>query len=184
MAKGLSLLPRLYGDAQIICEAEKYLPRSPLLDSALQNLRWLAQRLDGLTTTFDLADLRGYAYYTGVRFAMFAGDGVNKPVQELVRGGRYDEVGAVFGRKRPAVGFSLDLKALVQAVEPRPLRPAVLAPWGEQQGLRHAIAYLRARGETVVCVLPGHEHEVNEFHCDRQLTEQDGQWVVEPISNT
>lgn len=184
VAKGLSVLTQLYGDERILLEAEKSLPRSPLLDSALQNLRWLAQRLDGLNITFDLADLRGYAYYTGVRFALFAGDDVNQPVQELVRGGRYDEVGAVFGRKRPAVGFSLDLKALVQAVEPRPLRPAVLAPWGEQQGLRHAIAYLRARGETVVCVLPGHEHEVNEFHCDRQLTEQDGQWVVEPISNT
>jgi ATP phosphoribosyltransferase regulatory subunit len=50
--------------------------------------------------------------------------------------------------------------------------------------LRHAIDYLRARGETVVCVLPGHENEVNEFHCDRHLTEQDGQWTVESISNT
>ena len=103
-------------------------------------------------------------------------------MQELVRGGRYDEVGAVFGRKRPAVGFSLDIKELVQAVAPRPLRPAILAPWGEQTGLRHAIGYLRARGETVVCVLPGHEHEVNEFHCDRQLIELDGQWLVEPLS--
>ncbi len=184
VAQGLKLLPQLYGDVQVLSEAEKCLPRSPLLDSSLQNLRWLSQRLEGLTTTFDLADLRGYAYYTGMRFSLLGGDDVNQSVQELVRGGRYDEVGAVFGRKRPAVGFSLDLKALVQAVEPRPLRPAILAPWGEQPGLRHAIAYLRARGETVVCVLPGHEHEVNEFHCDRHLTEQDGQWTVESISNT
>lgn len=182
VAEGLRLLPQLYGDVQVLDEAEKSLPRSPLLDSALHSLKWLAQRINGVRLTFDLADLRGYAYYTGVRFAMFGGDGSEQPVQELVRGGRYDEVGAVFGRNRPAVGFSLDIKELVQAVAPRPLRPAILAPWGEQAGLRHAIHYLRARGDTVVCVLPGHEHDVNEFHCDRQLIELDGQWVVESFS--
>jgi len=184
VGNGLCLLPQLYGDVKVLDEAEKYLPTSPLLISSLRNLKWLAHRLGDIKTTFDLADLRGYAYYTGVRFALFGGDGVSNPVQELVRGGRYDEVGAVFGRKRPAVGFSLDIKELVRAVAPRPLRPAVLAPWGEQAGLRHAIQYLRARGETVVCVLPGHEHEVNEFHCDRQLVELDGQWLVEPFSKS
>jgi ATP phosphoribosyltransferase regulatory subunit len=180
----LCLLPELYGDAQVLAEAEKHLQRSPMLDASLSQLKWLAQRVGSVATTFDLADLRGYAYYTGMRFALFGGDGVTEPVQELVRGGRYDEVGAVFGRKRPAVGFSLDLKELVQAVEPQALRPAILAPWGEQDGLRHAIQYLRAKGETVVCVLPGHEHELNEFHCDRHLFEQDGQWVVELISKS
>ncbi|MBY0464681.1 MAG: ATP phosphoribosyltransferase regulatory subunit [Burkholderiales bacterium] len=181
-ANALRLLPQLYGDVAILDEAEKRLPRSPLMDSALQQLRWLSRRLDGIRLSFDLADLRGYAYYTGVRFAIFGGDGATQPVRELVRGGRYDEVGAVFGRKRPAVGFSLDLKELVQAVSPRGLRHAILAPWGEQAGLRHAVQYLRAKGETVVCVLPGHEHETNEFECDRQLLEVDGQWMVEPIS--
>lgn len=180
----LCLLPQLYGDMSVLDEAQKRLHPSPMLDSSLQNLRWLAQRLDGLNVTFDLADLRGYAYYTGVRFALFGGDGVDTPVQELVRGGRYDAVGAVFGRKRPAVGFSLDVKELVRAVAPRALRPAILAPWGEQAGLRHAIRYLRARGDTVVCVFPGHEHEVNEFQCDRQLVELDGQWIVEPFSKS
>jgi ATP phosphoribosyltransferase regulatory subunit len=183
VAQSLCLLPGLYGDVAVLDEAEKCLQRTPELVSSLQNLRWLAQRIEGVNLTFDLGDLRGYAYYTGVRFAMFGGDGIDQPVRELVRGGRYDEVGAVFGRKRPAVGFSLDVKELVQAVEPRPLRPAILAPWGEEPGLRHAIGYLRARGETVVCVLPGHEHEVNEFQCDRRLSQQDGQWMVETIPN-
>lgn len=180
--EALRLLPELYGDESILSEAEKRLPRSPAMSSALLNLRWLAHRLDGVRLSFDLADLRGYAYYTGVRFAIFGGDGVTQPVRELVRGGRYDEVGAVFGRKRPAVGFSLDLKELVQAASPRPLRHAIVAPWGEQTGLHHAVAYLRAKGETVVCLLPGHEHETNEFRCDRRLSEVDGQWIVEPIS--
>jgi len=99
----------------------------------------------------------------------------------LVRGGRYDEVGAVFGRNRPAVGFSLDLKELVGVVAKRPLQAAVRAPWGEQPALRAAIAQLRAAGETVVCMLPGHGNEVDEFHCDRQLVAEHGQWVVRPL---
>lgn len=181
-AEALRLLPDLYGDVAVLKEAEKCLPRSPVMDEALQNLRWLASRLTGVRVSVDLADLRGYAYYTGVRFAIFGGDGIRQPVRELARGGRYDEVGAVFGRNRPAVGFSLDMKELVQSVEPRPLRQAILAPWGEDAGLRQAVQYLRARGETVVCVLPGHEHETNEFRCDRRLHQTDGQWIVEVIS--
>jgi len=98
-----------------------------------------------------------------------------------VRGGRYDEVGAIFGRKRPAVGFSLDLKELVQVSPRRALKAAVRAPWGNQPGLRDAIAALRAAGETVVCALPGHDHEVDEFHCDRVLTQRDGGWSVQPV---
>ena len=44
-----------------------------------------------------------------------------------------------------------------------------------------AIAQLRSAGETVVCVLPGHESEVDEFHCDRELANVGGQWVVQAI---
>jgi ATP phosphoribosyltransferase regulatory subunit len=126
--------------------------------------------------TFDLADLRGHAYYSGTRFAIY-GQGA-----ELARGGRYDEVGAVFGRNRPAVGFSLDLKELVSVLPPRPLRATIRAPWAEDASLRSAIARLRADGETVTCVLPGHEHEVNEFDCDRELFRVDGRWVVQPVA--
>jgi ATP phosphoribosyltransferase regulatory subunit len=112
-----------------------------------------------------------------VRFAVYA-QGAS---DALLRGGRYDEVGAVFGRKRPAVGFSLDIKTLVQVVAPRPLRAAIRAPWGEAPALRQAIAVLRAKGETVVCVLPGHENEVDEFQCDRELIEVAGQWVLSAV---
>ena len=102
-----------------------------------------------------------------------------------MRGGRYDDVGAVFGhhveRKRPAVGFSMDLKQLVAAVPALPLRAAIRAPWGDAADLQQAIARLRQQGETVVCVLPGHESEVDEFHCDRALVQAAGQWVVQAI---
>lgn len=177
--EGLKALLQLYGDEKVLAEAEKILPPSTGLKAALQNLKWLAAHTRGekgdVKVSFDLADLRGYAYYSGTRFAIY-GQGA-----ELVRGGRYDEVGAVFGRNRPAAGFSLDLKELVSVLPPRALKAAIRAPWGEDTGLRAAIARLRAGGETVACVLPGHEHEVNEFDCDRELANAAGQWVVQPL---
>ena len=180
----LLALPRLYGDVAVLAEARRTLRPSPLLNEALDGLQWLADHLSGLDVSFDLADLRGYAYYTGMRFSLFARSerqGGAATHAELVRGGRYDEVGAIFGRKRPAVGFSLDLKELVQVSPRRALKAAVRAPWGNQPGLRDAIAALRAAGETVVCALPGHDHEEDEFHCDRVLTQHGGGWSVQPV---
>ncbi len=175
--EGLLALTRLYGDAAVLAEAERVLPASTGLSEALASLRWLSQHLEGTRVLFDLADLRGYAYYSGVRFAIYTGGASDA----LVRGGRYDEVGAVFGRNRPAAGFSLDVRELVGVVQPRQLRAAIRAPWSEASDLRAAIAALRGRGETVVCVLPGHESEVDEFHCDRELVQAAGQWVVKAL---
>jgi ATP phosphoribosyltransferase regulatory subunit len=173
----LVALVRMYGDASVLSQAEKAFAAWPVVIQALAELRQIAADLSGVTITFDLADLRGYAYYSGVRFAVF----VQGASDALVRGGRYDEVGAVFGRKRPAVGFSLDLKELVSVVPERDLKAAIRAPWGTAQGLREAIATLRSRGETVVCVLPGHESEVDEFNCDRELIEVAGLWAVHAV---
>ena len=176
--QGLLALVQLYGDAKVLDEAKKVLLPTAVLNSSLSNLKYLASQLGTAKVTFDLADLRGYAYYSGARFSIYAqGAG-----DALVRGGRYDEVGAVFGRNRPAVGFSLDVKALVGAVAPRSLHAAIRAPWGEAGALRSAVAALRSRGETVVCVLPGHENEVDEFQCDRELTQVAGQWVVTAVT--
>jgi ATP phosphoribosyltransferase regulatory subunit len=173
--EGLKALLQLYGDDKVLDEAEKVLPALPGIQDAIRNLRWLASQVgDDVRVSFDLADLSGYAYYSGPRFAMY-GQGA-----ELARGGRYDEVGAVFGRNRPAAGFSLDLKELVSVLPPPVLRAAICAPWGGDAALRAAIAHLRAAGETVACVLPGHEHEVNEFDCDRELVLSAGQWAVQP----
>ena len=175
--QGLMALVRLYGDGKVLDEAQKVLPPSAALDEALTDLRWLAAHLKGTPVSFDLADLRGYAYYSGSRFSIYA----PAASDALVRGGRYDEVGAVFGRNRPAAGFSLDIKALVNAVGPRPLHAAIRAPWGMAGDLRQAVAALRADGHTVVCILPGHENEVDEFQCDRELMQVAGQWVVQAI---
>jgi ATP phosphoribosyltransferase regulatory subunit len=184
VGRDLCALPRLFGDISVLDAARRTLTPSPGLYAALDSLRWLAEQAQGLRISIDLADLRGYAYYTGMRFALFASGSQGRAGQavELARGGRYDEVGAIFGRKRPAVGFSLDLKELVAAVEPRPLVAAIRAPWGMDAALREAVVALRAQGHTVVCVLPGHEHEVDEFHCDRELvpdTRRTGAWAVQ-----
>lgn len=175
--QGLLALVQLYGDASVLDEAERVLPASPAVRQALGDLRQLATRLAGANVSFDLSDLRGYAYYSGMRFGIY----VEGAADALVRGGRYDEVGAVFGRNRPAVGFSLDLRELVEVLPARPLRAAVRAPWSDASGLRDAIAVLRLKGETVVCVLPGHDSEIDEFHCDRELVERAGQWAVQAI---
>ena len=175
--QGLMALVELYGDDKVLIEAQKHIPQTPMVSQALANLKWLASHLQGCKVTFDLADLRGYSYYSGARFAIFS----KAASDALARGGRYDEVGAVFGRNRPAVGFSLDVKALIDAVPARPLRAAIRAPWGEATELRGAIAKLRTQGEIVVCVMPGHESEVDEFHCDRELVQVDGQWVAKAV---
>jgi len=175
--EGLQALLQLYGDVKVLDEAEKALSRIPGTQQVLGHLQWFAAQLpQGVQVTIDLADLRGYAYYSGTRYAVYAPGASDA----LVRGGRYDEVGAVFGRNRPAAGFSLDIKQLVAVVPTRPLKAAVRAPWGANDAsLAQAIAALRSQGETVVCVLPGHESEVDEFHCDRELVLRAGQWVVQ-----
>lgn len=183
LKSALRALPHLYGDASVLDEAVRVLPASEALETALNDLRWLSAQITDADVSFDLADLRGYAYYTGVRFSLFGAADKQQPWCELVRGGRYDEVGAVFGRKRPAVGFSMDLKELA-GVSPRaPLQPAIRAPWGVDGQLREAVRQLRSAGNTVVCSLPGHEHEVDEFHCNRVLVQRNGQWVVEPLGH-
>jgi ATP phosphoribosyltransferase regulatory subunit len=184
-AAGLKALLSLYGGIEVLAQARERLPQTPAVSAALDDLQWLANHLlqthPEVALGFDLADLSGYAYYSGVRFAVYAAGSSDA----VLRGGRYDEVGAVFGRRRPAVGFSLDLKALVQLSPATPLRAAVRAPWCDVErgdaGLRAAIRRLREQGETVVCVLPGHEHEGDEFDCDRELLRIDSQWVLRAL---
>jgi ATP phosphoribosyltransferase regulatory subunit len=178
---GLISLIDLYGDASVLTKALQELPAKPQIQLAIEQLKWLSDQLPQVTFQFDLADARGYAYYSGLRFAIYA-KGASDAV---IRGGRYDGVGAAFGheigRDRPAVGFSLDLKQWVGVVPALSLKAAIRAPWGTRTDLRNAITKLRQQGETVVCILPGHNSEIDEFQCDRELLELAGQWVVKVI---
>ncbi|KPF44857.1 ATP phosphoribosyltransferase regulatory subunit [beta proteobacterium AAP121] len=180
---GLRALLRLYGGDEVIAAARRELPQRPLITQALDQLQWLASHLRAayprLRIGFDLSDMSGYAYYSGARFAVYGAGSSDA----LARGGRYDEVGAVFGRNRPAVGFSLDLKALAEVGSPPPLPAAIRAPWGEDPALRAAVRQLRERGETVLAMLPGHELETQAFDCDRELVQVAGQWVLRALPN-
>ncbi|WP_343639512.1 ATP phosphoribosyltransferase regulatory subunit [Roseateles sp.] len=177
----LQTLLRLYGGTEVLADARRALPANALVTAALDDLDWLIHHLRAaypdVRIGVDLADLPGFGYYSGVRFALYAEGGSDA----VLRGGRYDEVGAVFGRRRPAVGFSLDLKTLVGLIPATSLRAAVRAPWGEAPDLRAAVRRLREQGETVVCVLPGHEQENDEFECDRELVQAGGQWVLRSL---
>lgn len=183
--EALCALPRFYGPAEVLASAAQALPTWPALAQALEDLSWVVRHVQhthpDVRIGVDLADLGGQDYYSGIRFSLTAVGAT----QALASGGRYDHVGRVFGRERPAVGFSLDLKmlsqALVQAQGLQPPRAAIRAPWSEDAGLRAAVRGLRSRGETVVCILPGHEHEAQEFACDRELTLVAGQWVLQPL---
>jgi ATP phosphoribosyltransferase regulatory subunit len=180
----LQALLRLYGGDEVLAAAADALPQRPLVRDALQQLQWLAghlrQAYPGLRIGFDLSDLGGYAYYSGARFAVFgAGSSV-----ALARGGRYDEVGAVFGRNRPAVGFSLDLKTLAELAPSGPPPAAIRAPWSEDPALRAAVRRLREAGETVITALPGDPPGPPEpplFDCDRELVAVGDRWVLQAL---
>lgn len=178
-ARGALLaLPELYGGPEVLAEAAARLPQDAEIAGPLAELRQLAEALGDLPVSFDLADLRGYHYHSGVVFAAY---GAESPAA-LALGGRYDRVGEAFGRARPATGFSLDLRELAWHL-PTPAAPAgaVLAPPGDDAGLATEISVLRARGEIVVVELPGHEGTWNEAGCDRQLVKRGDRWAIVPL---
>ena len=113
----LLLLPELYGGADVLEVAGKKLPKLPELQKALNTLRALADACP-IPVGFDLAELRGYHYHSGVVFDAYC-DGVGGAV---ARGGRYDEVGKAFGRPRAATGFSIELRSLAGATKPKSRR--------------------------------------------------------------
>jgi ATP phosphoribosyltransferase regulatory subunit len=176
--RALAALVGLYGDERVLDEAGRVLPARALVATALAELRSLAAHArdahPGLRVGFDLADSSGYAYYSGARFSAYA-QGASDAV---ARGGRYDEVGAIFGRNRPAVGFGLDVKDLAMLTAGPAARPAIRAPFSQDPALRATVRDLRSRGETVVFQLPGHD-DVPAV-CDRALVADRGHWAVVP----
>jgi ATP phosphoribosyltransferase regulatory subunit len=109
--EALVMLPELYGGKEVIDRAEKSLPALPALKKALATLRALAKACP-VPASFDLAELRGYHYHSGVVFEAYCEGAAGSASFPIARGGRYDEVGKAFGRARPATGFSIDLRNL------------------------------------------------------------------------
>jgi len=146
------------------------------LDDMIRISTLIEERMPDLPVHYDLAELRGYAYQTGLVFAAFVpGYG-----QEIARGGRYDDIGSIFGRARPATGFSADLKTLIHLSSPQTRKPvaAIYAPDDQELALREKIISLRQSGERVIVALPGQTGGAVEMGCDRILQKQDGHWQV------
>jgi ATP phosphoribosyltransferase regulatory subunit len=174
----LQLLPELYGGQEILSVARERLPAYPELTASLDQLQALASRLNGDAgeLCFDLAELRGYHYHSGVVFAAYAGGRADA----IVRGGRYDEVGRAFGRARPATGFTMDLRELAAMSESGEPEMRILAPYAPQDdALQAEIARLRAAGAVVVVDLPGHEGSRAELGCAKALVQRAGAWELE-----
>jgi len=175
--EALLLLPELYGGREVLALAARRLPPIPALKRALATLRALADAC-GVPASFDLAELRGYHYHSGVVFDAYC-EGVTGAV---ARGGRYDEVGRAFGRPRPATGFSIDLRELADAAAPLPPREPILAPCANgDRKLAARIEALRRAGEVVIEELPGHARYRRELGCTRQLVRRRGRWIVSKI---
>jgi len=179
-------LVELNGDYSVLDEATTVLAKAGVeVQRSLDNLQRIARmahsQLSHVPVYFDLAELRGYRYQSGVVFAAFApGHG-----QEIARGGRYDEIGRLFGRPRPATGFSSDLKTLMTLSPSQPYnKNAILAPASECEVLQRTIRELRSQGLRVISELPGQSGSVSELGCDRKLEKIDSQWRVVEIDLT
>ena len=142
------------------------------LQEVAYNLRRQSPKLD---IYFDLSELRGYHYHTGLVFAAY----VSGCGQALANGGRYNDVGAVFGRARPATGFATDLKSLMAMLPTSATRQqAISMPNADDPALNLRVRELRAEGEVVINCLSGSP----DPRCDRHLVEHDGHWQVRPLS--
>jgi len=176
--RGLEALLSLYGDEAVLDEARRALPERAGVRRALADLAALArharQSFPDVQVGIDLADSTGYAYYSGPRFAVYA-EGAS---DAIARGGRYDEVGAVFGRNRPAVGFGLDVKVLATLTAASVPRRAIRSPWSDEADHRRAVRALRQAGEIVVVDFPDARPELSGVPCDRELVRREGDWVV------
>ncbi len=180
-------LPELNGGKDVLAKAKVVLlTANSEVKKALADLEAIAEKLTGgfpsLPISFDLAELRGYHYHTGVVFAAF----VPSVGREIARGGRYDNIGAIFGRARPATGFSADLKvlsALGKTAYTQELTTLIFAPYVDDAALTQKIRDLRAQGLAVVQQLPGQAGTAQDFKCTSVLEQDYQNWVVKPLAS-
>ena len=180
-AAALLALPECFGPAESAMARARTLlapwpqatPHLDALDAVLGSLR-LARHAGQVSLAIDLADVQGFRYHTGLGFAAY----VEGHARAVGRGGRYDGIGAAFGRGRPATGFSLDLRELVELRRDRHTPPAIIvAPWSDDPALLAFIDTLRAQGETVLQLLPGQDAQrLAGVSADRTIGFIHGQW--------
>lgn len=179
----LAGLTDLNGDISVLTQAaNQFKDAPPQAVAALKTLTSLAQSIQEshpeVALYFDLAELRGYQYHTGIAFTAYL-PGIG---QAVAKGGRYDDIGEVFGRARPATGFSTDLKLLLGRVKQESLENfAIMAPNSNDPALQQTIKKLRASGEVVICQLKAEELQEHQTSHQRRLVNKKGQWQVETL---
>lgn len=175
-------LTQLNGDAFVLEHAAKILPKTASIQAALAELKEVSVAMAalGVSCSFDLSELRGYHYHSGIVFAAYA-KGFKGP---LALGGRYDEVGQIFGRARAATGFSVDLRGIVTALPPASMPTAILAPAIKiqpqefQPTLAEKIDALRAEGHIVVQEIFNVPSDTVELNCTKKLVHYASGWHV------
>ena len=184
----LKSLPRLHGDIALLeGEAAKKLSvASPEISESLSYLKQLVEKLmqayPSLVVNLDLAEMRGYAYHTGIVYAAY----IPENGREIARGGRYDGIGENFGNSRPATGFSCNLRTLLElkGLVDTPLDSSgILAPVGDDPELLALITTLREQGEVVIRQLVSQDQiPASSQGCDRVIEQSSGQWQIVPAT--
>lgn len=178
-------LPTLNGGVDVLSRARDILVNTnEAVTNALSELQAVADKLSvyfpSLPVSFDLSELRGYNYHTGIVFAAF----IPEVGREIARGGRYDNIGEVFGRARAATGFSADLKVLAglsSALVADSIEQLIYAPRVDDVSLAEEIRSLRAKGIAVIQQLPGHTDEMSELTCTDVLEKHNNNWIVKSL---
>lgn len=177
--EALLALPWLAGGAAVLEQARTLLSNFPAALDALTELSELVDVLSakGINLHLDLGELRGYHYHTGSVFAAYL-PGESEP---LAKGGRYDHIGEVFGRARPATGFSADLKMLAAQLVTDAAGGILAEGSLRDAGFAASVAALRERGERVVLALPGADNDPQVLGCQRKLVQADNGWIIQDL---
>lgn len=174
----IKALSQLNGGTEVLTLAQQVLTNAPaIVQDALTALQQLVSALTeqypDLNIYLDLSELRGFHYHTGIVFAAY----VPSLGQALAKGGRYDEIGKVFGRARPATGFSTDLKALVSLQQAQQAKAPLVAPAAilRDKAGRALLKDLRTKGERVI--LQAAEATLSSAS-GQKITHKNDQWVI------
>ena len=186
IGKMLTSLIRLSGDEGILAKALDCFSEAPHSVQAELNqlelvVKKVKEREPHMKLCFDFCELRGYEYHTGIVFAAYSphyGRAISK-------GGRYDHIGEVFGRARPATGFDADLKVLTKLSSlDFDKKQMIIAPDIIDERLQVLVEELRVTGEVVITNLSKDnlgKKALEELNCDRQIVNENGAWEVKLV---
>ena len=179
----LKALPKLSGDESILDTAEQVLIKAPgSVKEDIAQLRLISKALKARypeqSLYFDLSEIRGYEYHTGVVFAAYTSDFGTS----IAKGGRYDDIGKGFGRARAATGFDSDLKNLLNLSKKNfSVEEKIFAPTNDDNELKEFIATLRAQGKQVLTALSGDGSSAQDLACTQEIVQIDGKWELKPL---